>query len=75
MWGRIIGILVIVALALRVAPLPVAAQRPTKVPSIGVLLSIPMPALFQERFRDGLRELGYIEGQNIHVDYRWAMPT
>ena len=55
-----------------VAPLVAAAQQPTHVPHIGVLVSIPTPELFQEQFRVGLRELGYAEGQNIHVDYRWA---
>jgi putative tryptophan/tyrosine transport system substrate-binding protein len=49
-----------------------AAQQPTKVPYIGVLLSIPTPELFRERFREGLRELGYTEGQNIRVEYRLA---
>jgi putative tryptophan/tyrosine transport system substrate-binding protein len=57
-----------------VAPLVAAAQQATYVPHIGVLLSIPSPERFHEQFREGLRELGYTEGQNIHVDYRWAPP-
>jgi putative tryptophan/tyrosine transport system substrate-binding protein len=67
-----IGLLVTLALALLVAPLAAEAQQPRKVPQIGVLLSIPNPELFQERFREGLLELGYTERQNIRVDYHWA---
>jgi putative ABC transport system substrate-binding protein len=59
-------------LGLLVVPLAAEAQQQTHVPHIGVLVSIPTPELFQEQFREGLRELGYTEGQNIHVDYRWA---
>jgi putative tryptophan/tyrosine transport system substrate-binding protein len=70
-----VGLIVTLTLAILMAPLATEAQQATKVPSIGVLLSIPMPDLFQERFREGLRERGYIEGQNIRVDYRWAAPT
>ena len=67
---RVIGL--ILTLGCLTAPLVAAAQQPTHVPHIGVLLSIPTPERFYEPFREGLRELGYTEGQNIHVDYRWA---
>jgi hypothetical protein len=54
--------------------LVVAAQLAAPVPRIG-LLSIFSPALGEskaESFRQGLRELGYMEGQNIRLESRWA---
>jgi putative tryptophan/tyrosine transport system substrate-binding protein len=52
---------------------PVDAQRTKKIPRIGYLtLSVSSPSPLQEAFRDGLRQLGYIEGQNIHIEYRYA---
>jgi putative ABC transport system substrate-binding protein len=68
----VIGLMLTLTLGLLVVPLAAEAQQQTHVPHIGVLVSIPTPELFQERFREGLRELGYTEGQNIRVDYRWA---
>src|SRR5262249_31335137 len=50
------------------------AQQPTKVPRVGhILASSPsaVPARI-EAFRQGLRELGYVEGKNIVVDWRSA---
>jgi putative ABC transport system substrate-binding protein len=48
------------------------AQQTTKVPRIGYLeLDDPSSSLF-ESFRQGLRELGYIEGQNIIMESRFA---
>jgi putative ABC transport system substrate-binding protein len=48
------------------------AQQATKVPRIGYLgLDDPSSPLF-ESFRQGLRELGYIEGQNIIIESRFA---
>ena len=60
--------------AVLVVAVIVEAQQQNKVPRIGYLTlgsSLPTSAL-QEAFRDGLRQLGYIEGKNIHVEYRYA---
>jgi putative ABC transport system substrate-binding protein len=50
------------------------AQQPTKVPRIGFLFgSSPSAQLARvEAFRQGLREAGYIEGQNIIIEYRYS---
>ena len=50
----------------------VEAQQPKKVPRIGLLRAGSPPDSYVEAFRQGLRELGYIESQNIAVEYRWA---
>jgi len=50
------------------------AQQPTKVPRIG-LLNASSPSTVAARievFRQGLRELGYVEGKNIVIEYRHA---
>jgi len=48
------------------------AQQSTKVPRIGYLaLSDPSSHLF-DSFRKGLREIGYVEGQNIIIEHRFA---
>jgi putative tryptophan/tyrosine transport system substrate-binding protein len=54
-------------------PLAAYAQQPGKVYRIGFLWDSPdafLDAL--EAFRQGLRELGYVEGQTIVIEYRWA---
>jgi putative tryptophan/tyrosine transport system substrate-binding protein len=43
------------------------AQQVDKVPSVGVLLTSPLTSPHYQAFRQGLRDLGYIEGQNIAV--------
>ena len=50
------------------------AQQPTKVPRIGYLGSLPLSAFVSriEAFREGLRELGYVEGKNIVIEWRFA---
>jgi putative ABC transport system substrate-binding protein len=59
---------------LLVAPCAAEAQAPAKVPRIGFLLGVSPAggAPYVEVFRQGLRELGYVEGQNIAIEYRWA---
>lgn len=48
------------------------AQRPKKMPRIGYLTLRASPDELNEAFLQGLRDLGYIEGQNITIEYRWA---
>src|SRR5215471_9615967 len=51
-----------------------AQPTATKIPRIGYLGTNIGPTSLPpiEAFREGLRQLGYIEGQNIVVEYRWA---
>jgi ABC-type uncharacterized transport system substrate-binding protein len=54
-------------------PLVAQAQQPT-MPVIGYLGS-GSPASFAQMtaaFREGLKEIGFVEGQNVTIDYRWA---
>jgi putative ABC transport system substrate-binding protein len=54
-------------------PLVAQAQPAGKVPRIGFLFSgASGPAREVDTFRQGLRDLGYIEGQNIAIEYRFA---
>ena len=50
-------------------PLTAEAQPAGKVPRIGILGSTPNPSW--ESFRQTLRELGYVEGRSIILEYRW----
>jgi putative ABC transport system substrate-binding protein len=60
---------VLLILGLLTGPLAADAQPAGKVPRVGFL--VPAPDSPQEKeFRDGLRDLGYIEGQNILIEYR-----
>jgi len=50
------------------------AQQPTKVPRVGYV-GAGSPATaghHAQAFMQGLRELGYVDGQNIVIEYRWA---
>jgi ABC-type uncharacterized transport system substrate-binding protein len=46
------------------------AQQPARVPRIAFLSQRPVPSVFSEAFRQGLRDLGYTEGQNIVLELR-----
>jgi putative ABC transport system substrate-binding protein len=72
MQRRTIGLLVILALA--AAPLAAVAQPAGKVPKIGFLNQSSATAMARgfEAFTQDLRELGYIEGQNIAIEQRYA---
>ena len=64
--------LVASGMTLLAAPSAVFAQTPGKTPRIGYLSLRSGPESQDEAFRQGLRELGYVEGKNISVEYRWA---
>jgi putative tryptophan/tyrosine transport system substrate-binding protein len=53
-------------------PLAVRAQQPAKLPLVGVLVSASAPHPFADAFWRGLHALGYSEGQNIKVEFRYT---
>ena len=65
--------LVIFSLSLTPAPLPAEAQQTAKVARIGFLsLNLAPNPHLKEAFRQGLRDLGYVEGRNVVIEYRDA---
>jgi putative ABC transport system substrate-binding protein len=63
----------LIAFVLVAAVVVVDAQQQVKVPRIGILtLGVASAAPTFEAFRQGLRELGYIEGKDILIEYRYA---
>ena len=73
MTRRTLGLLVILALAVVVAPLAAAPPAGT-MPRVGVLVSTSaaVAAAPLEAFRQRLRALGYVEGQTLALEYRFA---
>src|SRR2546427_3969067 len=74
MWCRTVGGIVTLILSLLTAPLTSQAQQAAKVPRLGLLIpsSFSAVAARLEAFRHGLRDLGYVEGRNITIEYRFA---
>ena len=74
MWGSTIGCIVTLILSLLTAPLTSTAQHAAKVPRLGLLIPGSSSAFAPriEAFRHGLRDLGYVEGRNITIEYRFA---
>jgi putative ABC transport system substrate-binding protein len=77
MWGSTLGCIVTLTLSMLVASLVAEAQQPTKVHRIGWLSAdFPPPSSApharEEAFRQGLRALGYVEGQNLVLESRYA---
>jgi len=65
-------VFVCLAVALLLTTTRVAAQQPAKIPHIGFYLdgSVAAVASRVEGFRQGLRDLGYVEGKNITIEWR-----
>jgi putative ABC transport system substrate-binding protein len=76
MHARTVGLIVTLALSLLVALRAADARQVKKVPRIGVLVLSAPPASsdWKQRssFLQALRSLGWLEGQNITIEYRWA---
>jgi putative ABC transport system substrate-binding protein len=72
--GMAIKTVVVLLVGLALASVHSAeAQQPKKVPRIGVVVSGgPVLPLTIEAFRQGLRDLGYVEGQNLLIEYRYG---
>ena len=68
-----VGLVATLALALLLAPLAPEAQPPTHVPRIGALTGYTLGRDRNvEAFLEGMRALGYVEGQNLVMEYRGA---
>ena len=68
-------VIVTASLLVLVAPVPVDAQDPVKIARIGFLAVDPPPPKdpgFFNAFREGMKELGYVEGRNIAIEARFA---
>src|SRR4029434_2045678 len=65
---RLIG-LVILALSLTLAPFAVEVQPAGKIPRVGIL---SQNSPLWEDFRQGLRDLAYVGGRTIVIEYRWG---
>jgi len=68
---RLIGLPLILAVGLALATLTAEAQQPGKVYRIGWLAPASLPTTL-DAFRDGLRVLGYVEGNNLVIEQRYA---
>lgn len=69
-----LALVVTLALGVPAAPLSTEAQKAGKVPRVGMLIPVSLrdAATNAEAFRRGLRELDYVEGQNIAIEYRYS---
>jgi putative ABC transport system substrate-binding protein len=64
---------IIVLVALGAVPLAAGAQQAAKVPRIGYLsVNLAGSSHMTEGFRQGLRDLGYVEGRNVVIEFRDA---
>jgi len=73
MWYSAGWVIVTLTLSLLAAPLTGTAQPRSPVPRIGILTPAAEASTpLWEAFRHGLRALGYMEGQNIILEYRFA---
>ena len=68
---KVLSLVLILVFCILAGPLAAEAQQAGKVPRIGILLSSP-PGGSADALRDGLRQLGHVEGQNIAIEWKSA---
>jgi len=76
MWCSTVGCIVTLILSMLAAPLAAKAQQAGKVPRLGVLFPAELPSPEEPNlaaFRQALRHLGYVEGQTVAIEYRYAL--
>src|SRR2546428_7400108 len=66
------GLMIALALFPLFMPCAAQAQSTGKVPRLGIFQTAESPAPVWEAFRHGLRDLGYVEGQNLVIEFRSA---
>lgn len=65
-------LVLLASLALVIVPSAAEAQSPPKLYRIGFLSTIAGPGVLTAAFLEGLGQLGYVEGRNFVIEYRWA---
>jgi type II secretory pathway pseudopilin PulG len=70
---RVVSTVILIVAALA-APLVAGAQQTAKISRVGVLSQVELKALQlrSQRSGSGLQELGYVEGQNIRIEWQFA---
>ena len=69
---RLIGLAVILAVSLALAPLAAEGQQGAESRRLGLLRSGPPPKSWVESLQQGLRDLGYVEGKTIVTEIRFT---
>jgi putative tryptophan/tyrosine transport system substrate-binding protein len=75
MWCSAVGCIATLILSLLVMPYTSQAQRPTTIPRVGFIHPTSAAAgggYILDAFRQGLHDLGYVEGETITLEVRWA---
>jgi putative tryptophan/tyrosine transport system substrate-binding protein len=72
MWDSTAGCIIMLTLGLLAMPLAAAAPPAAQMPRLGVLAPGTPPQPWVEVLRQGLRDLGYVESQNLIIEPRYA---
>jgi putative ABC transport system substrate-binding protein len=72
MWQSIIGVVILLIFGIFRTPHAAEAQPLAKMPRVGILALGSPPHRGVDDLRHGLRDLGYVEGQNLALEIRWV---
>jgi putative tryptophan/tyrosine transport system substrate-binding protein len=68
---RKLGVALVLGFGL-IAALTVEAQQAAKVMRVAYVATLPRPNLNDDALRQGLHDLGWVEGENLIIEYRWG---